>query len=300
MRHEGSIHIQSRRHGLLAFLRQKQWWYFEGLDPAQGLYFVFLALEGLPASYLSLKVIDYRNNRRWAQDHIGGFRAALGDQVDVTAEGQWGHVRFLGRAEESWAIDVQTPSVTVRCTQKPQAPVHHNRLLTRTLDYTIMQFVMNATSGTLRLDDKDYDFQGYGYCEHNWGVQPRHSTANWLHFWMPDLAGIVLNCIYDAGVPHHYTYLWRGGQESYLFSPAQFHFDPGALDATWRCRSPDLELQVQPLYTHHTRMQLPPVLPYINIDYYEQLLQVQGWLSVEGTRIQVDGVGKYDHNFNFW
>jgi hypothetical protein len=209
-------------------------------------------------------------------------------------------VRFHGRAEESWAIDVQTPGVTVRCTQKPQAPMHHNRLLTRDIDYTIMQFAMNMTSGTLTLEGKEYAFQGYGYCEHNWGVQPRHSTANWLHFWMPDLAGIVLSCYYDAGVPHHYTYLWRDRKESYLFSPAQFHFDPDASDSAWQCKSPDIELQIHPLYTHHTRMQLPPGLPYIDIDYYEQLLQVQGWMVDEGERVQIDGVGKYDHNFNFW
>jgi hypothetical protein len=43
---------------------------------------------------------------------------------------------------------VQTPGVTVHCTQKPQTPVHHNRLLTRNIDYTIMQFAMNMTSGT--------------------------------------------------------------------------------------------------------------------------------------------------------
>ncbi len=79
MRDEGSVHIPSRRHGLLAFLRQKQWWYFEGLDPAQSLYFVFLALEGLPSSYVSLKIIDYKNHRRWTQDYLGRFRAASGD-----------------------------------------------------------------------------------------------------------------------------------------------------------------------------------------------------------------------------
>ncbi len=297
---EGSIHIPSRRHGLFAFLRQKQWWYFEGLDPTLGLYFVFLALEGLPASYVSLKIIDYKNNRRWTEDHIGSFRAAPGDQVNVAAGGGWGHVRFRGCAEEGWEIDVQTPSVAARCAQKPQAAVHHNRLLTRDIDYTITQFVMNTTSGALTLEGQEYPFQGYGYCEHNWGVQPRQSTAHWLHFWMPQMAGVVLNCYYDAGVPHHYTYVWRDGKEAYLFSPAQFHFDPDALEATWQCRSSDLELQVKPLYTHHTRMQLPPVVPYINIDYYEQLLQVQGWMSVEGTRVQIDGVGKYDHNFNFW
>jgi len=45
---------------------------------------------------------------------------------------------------------------------------------------------------------------------------------------------------------------------------------------------------------------MPPLLSYINIDYYEQLLQVQGWSRVEGTRVEIDGIGKYDHNFNLW
>ncbi len=58
MQSEGSVHIDTRRHGRLAFLRHKQWWYFEGLDPERQLYFVLLALEGLPSSYVSLKAID--------------------------------------------------------------------------------------------------------------------------------------------------------------------------------------------------------------------------------------------------
>ena len=33
MRNEGYVQIDSRRVGFLAFLRHKQWWYFEGLDP---------------------------------------------------------------------------------------------------------------------------------------------------------------------------------------------------------------------------------------------------------------------------
>jgi len=129
-------------------------------------------LEGLPASYVSLKIIDYRNNRRWAEDHIGSFRAALGDQVNVAAEGEWGHVRYRGCAEDGWEIDVQTPSVAACCTQKPQAAVHHNRLLTRDNDYTIMQFVMNMTSGDLTLEGRKYPFRGHGYCEHNWVCSP--------------------------------------------------------------------------------------------------------------------------------
>ena len=300
MRTEGFIHVPTRRHGLLAWLRQKQWWSFEGLDPTHGLYFVFLALEGRPASYVSLKIIDYKNNRRWTEEHLGGFRALPGSQVDVAAGGTWGHLRFSGRAEDEWTIDVQTAGVTARCTQRPSAPVHRNRLLTRRIDYTITQFVMTATSGVLRLDGRDHQFQGYGYHEHNWGVQPRHSTAHWLHFWMPQMAGVVLNCFYDAGVPHHYTYLWREGNAAYLFSPAQFDFDPSATDAPWQIKSPDLDLQIAPLYTHRTRLQYPRLLPYVSIDYYEQLVQVRGLAVVQGSRVEIDAIGKYDHNFNRW
>ena len=47
-------------------------------------------------------------------------------------------------------------------------------------------------------------------------------------------------------------------------------------------------------------MRLPPILSYIAIDYYEQLVQVKGTVLVEGTRVEIDGIGKYDHNFNLW
>lgn len=300
MRNEGSVHVSSRRHGLLAWLRHKQWWSFEGLDPAQGLYFVFLALEGRPSSYVSLKVIDYKNDRRWTEDHLGRFRALPGERVDVAAEGRWGHLRFSGQAESEWEIDVHTAAMSAQCRQTPISPLHRNRLLTRRIDYTIQQFAMTATRGSLRLDGREVPFQGYGYHEHNWGVQPRHSTAHWLHFWMPDTAGVVLNCFYDAGVPHHYTHLWRQGQAAYLFSPAQFDFDPGALGAPWQVSSPDLDLQVMPLYAHRTRIQVPPLLPYVSIDYYELLAHVRGVALVHGDRIEIDGIGKYDHNFNWW
>lgn len=109
---------------------------------------------------------------------------------------------------------------------------------------------------------------------------------------------MVLNCSYNASVPHHYTSLWRQGQTSYLFSPAQFSFAPDALESPWQCQSPDLNLRVMPLYMHHTGMRLPPLLSYIAIDYYEQLVQVNGTATVEGTRIEIDSIGKYDHNFN--
>ncbi|MEW6400669.1 MAG: hypothetical protein AB1649_02655 [Chloroflexota bacterium] len=64
MRNEGYVKINTDRFGPLAFLRCKQWWSFEGLDPKQGLYFVFLTLQAFPTDYVSLKVIDYRTNRR--------------------------------------------------------------------------------------------------------------------------------------------------------------------------------------------------------------------------------------------
>lgn len=125
----------------MAGLRAKQWWYFEGLDPEQQLYFVFLALEAFPTSYVSLKLIDYRSGERWTEDHLGSFQAMPGDCVDVSAEGSWGHVRFRGQAEIGWQIDVQTPHVQAACMQQPRAGTHRNWLLTQHIDYTIQQFV---------------------------------------------------------------------------------------------------------------------------------------------------------------
>ncbi len=300
MRDEGCITINNRRFGLWARLRRKQWWSFEGLDPQQKLYFVFLALQAFPSDYVSLKVIDYQNNRRWTEEHLGHFQAAPGDAVKVLAEGKWGQFSFRGCAEEGWDIEVQTPHVTARCHQTPLAPVHRNWLLTQHLDYTIQQFIMNRTEGTLQFEGQSYPIVGYGYCEHNWGVQPRHSTAHWLHFWCPETAGVVLNCYYDAGVPHHYTYLWQQGQGQYLYSPAHFSFDPTRPDLPSQVRSPDLDLRLQPLVTHHSRMQIPPKAAYIDIDYFEQLLEVQGTAWVHGQAVPISGLGKLDHNWNRW
>lgn len=298
--HEGRVQVASRRHGLLAFLRRKQWWSFEGLDPERGLYFVFLALQGFPVDYVSLKIIDYRRGLRWEEDHMGPFEAVSGDRVDVVAQGRWGRVRFDGRADTGWQIDLQTPAVQAHLIQQPHAPLHFNRLLARRIDYSISQFVLNETQGTVHLGDAEYRFSGYGYHEHNWGVQPRHSTAHWLHFWAPDMAAVVLSCYYDTGVPHHYTCFWVQGGMHYLFSPAQFAFTSAELDAPWQVKSPDLDLQVAPLYTHHTRMKIPPFLAYIDIDYYELLVEVKGSAVVAGKRVAIDGIGKYDHNFNRW
>ncbi|MBI5034751.1 MAG: DUF2804 family protein [Chloroflexi bacterium] len=300
MHAEGSVRIDSRRHARLAFLRQKQWWSFERLDPERKLYFVLLALKGLPTSYVSLKAIDYEHDVRWEEDHLGSFHAAPGDAVNVTAEGKWGHLRFQGQADSGWQIEAQTPNLQLQCEQRCQAPVHTNRFLTRHIDYTITQFPMNTAQGNMQLKGQAIPFQGYGYCEHNWGVQPRHSCANWLHFWTPDTAGIVLDCHYDAGVPHHYTYLWHGGQWQYLFSPAQFFFVPEKIGQPWQIKSPDLDLIATPVYYHHTRMRMPPFFSYIDIDYYESLVNVEGKVTTKGNEIAIKGIGKFDHNFNLW
>jgi hypothetical protein len=300
MRDEGFISIDSRRFGLLAGLRCKQWWSFEGLDPQQKLYFVFLALQAFPSDYISLKVIDYQKNHRWTEDHLGGFSTAPGDKVYVNAEGKWGHLCFHGRAEDGWQIDIQATGISAQLTQEPQSPANRNWLLTQHIDYSIQQFVSTRAEGVLRLDGKDRSFSGYGYHEHAWGVQPRHSTAHWLHFWCPEMAGVVLNCHYDNGVAHHYTYLWHEGKEHYLFSPANFNFDPANPEVSWQVRSPDLELQIRPVAAHHNRMQIPPLLPYIDIDYYEQLLEVEGTAWVQGRQVTIQGMGKFDHNWNRW
>jgi hypothetical protein len=300
MEAEGSVHINARRHGILAFLRQKQWWYFEGLDPDRKLYYVLLALEGLPSSYVSLKVIDYGRHLRWEEDHLGSFRAAPGNAVNVSAQGKWGTLNFQGQVDLGWQIEVQTPAVQIQCQQTCVAPVHINHLLTRHIDYHIMQFPMDTVHGHVQLNGQGHPFNGYGYHEHNWGVQPRHSRANWLHFWGADLAGIALDCHYDAGVPHHYTYFWHQGQWRYLFSPVQFFFTPDQIDRAWQAKSPDLDLMVSPVYAHHTRMKIPPLLSYINIDYYEVLANVDGVVVLDGRRVDVKGIGKFDHNFNLW
>jgi hypothetical protein len=300
MKDEGFVAVDSRRYGLLAGLRKKQWWSFEGFDPEQRLYYVFLALQAFPTSYISLKLIDYHNNRRWTEDHLGSFQAEPGDAVHVKAEGKWGHLHFNGCAEQNWEIDILTPHVSAHCVQIPQAPAHRNWLQTQHLDYTIQQFVSNQVQGTIAINSREVPLNGYGYHEHNWGVQPRHSSAHWLHFWGPQMAGVVLNCYYDAGVPHHYTYLWQAGGSHTLYSPAHFSFDPGSPDAPHRVESPDLNLVLRPLAVHHTRMQMPPILAYINVDYYEQLLEVQGQAWLEGQPVDIQGFGKLDYNWNRW
>ncbi len=59
-------------------------------------------------------------------------------------------------------------------------------------------------------------------------------------------------------------------------------------------------LHIQPISGNHTRLRIPPLLAYIDVDYSEQLPEVQGMALVEGERVEIQGVGKLDHNWNQW
>jgi hypothetical protein len=85
-----------------------------------------------------------------------------------------------------------------------------------------------------------------------------------------------------------------------LHSPAQFTFAPAEPLAHWEVNSPDLSLYIQPIAGHHTRIHIPPGLAYVNVNYYEQLLHVQGTAWLHGTPVEIDGVGKLDFNWNRW
>lgn len=300
MQNEGHVKIDTSRFGIKGVLRKKEWWSFEGIDTEQKIYYVFLALKAFPSSYISIKIIDYKNNRRFTEDHMGSFIAEPGGRVKVSASGKWGYMRFSGSAEQGWIVDVSTAKVKAQCFHIPVAPVHVNHLLTQHIDYTINQFIKNEATGTINIEGSEYKLNGSGYHEHNWGVQPRHSTAHWLHFWGKDIAGVVLSCHYDAGVPHHYTCLWHDNKMSYLYSPAWFGFDPSQPDKPWSVKSPDIDLIITPVTGHHTRMGIPPLLEYIHIDYYEQLLEVKGTAVIKGEAVAIEGVGKLDHNWNRW
>ena len=300
MDNEGHVNINTSRFGIKGVLRKKQWWYFEGIDTEQRLYYVFLALQAFPASYVSIKIIDYQNNRRFTEDHMGSFISEPSSRVKVSASGKWGFMRFSGSAEQGWIIDVSTETVKAQCFHIPIAPLHTNHLLTQHIDYTINQFINNEATGTIKIEGSEYKLNGRGYHEHNWGVQPRHSTANWLHFWGKDIAGVALSCHYDAGVPHHYTCLWHDKKMNYLYSPVQFGFDPAHPQKPWTVKSPDIDLIITPIAGHHTRMEIPPLIEYLHIDYYEQLLELKGHAVIRGENVSIEGTGKLDHNWNRW
>ena len=119
-------------------------------------------------------------------------------------------MKFYGQAEDHWSIQVKTKDMEAEFIQRPLVPIHRIRLYTKHINYFITQFINNEMSGKLIIKDLHealkYQIKGYGYCEHNWGVQPGHSTTHWLHFWSPTIIGIVMDCRYDAGIAHNYNY----------------------------------------------------------------------------------------------
>lgn len=300
MNGEGSIKTDSRGRGACAFLRRKQWWSFEGFDPAKDIYFVFLAMKMFPMDFVSLTVIDVAKGHRIACEYMGEVKALSGNSVNVSARAKWGRVDFMGGAEEGWRIDVETDGIAAHVFQKSQSGMHRNNLLTNRIDYTILQSVHNETSGEISFLGNTIGIGGYGYYEHAWGIQARRSVANWLHFWSDAASGIVMDCSYDAGVPHHYTYLWTPEDSGYLFSPALFSFDPRKTEEKWAISSPDLRFDITPNHTHQTRKIIPPVISYFDIDYTEQLVRIKGEAVLNGKTVEINGLGKYDFNINKW
>ncbi|HOC91268.1 MAG TPA: DUF2804 family protein [bacterium] len=297
---EGFIPIKWRGRGSAALLRRKQWWSFEGMDEDRGVYFVFLAMQSFPSGYVSLTVINLKNGRRFVLERLTGVEARPGDSVDVSAQGKWGSLRFSGCAEDKWVIEIESDAIRAKVEHRQVSAMRRDRLLTKKIDYSILQSALNRMEGRVSFGGRDCDLSGYGYCEHAWGVQPRRSQANWLHFWSPAASGVVMDCLYDVAVPHNYSYVWLGSENRNIHSPAQFSFNAASPLATWKITSPDLELDVSPILAHRTIKRIPFVLPYIDIDYHELLVKAQGSVNIDGARIPIDGIGKYDYNDNKW
>jgi len=255
-------------------------------------------MKAFPTSYVSIKVLDYHNNQRWAEDYFTSFHAKPGNQTDIYAKGKWGSLKFFGSAETQWDIHVETKEVKADIIQKPLVPIHRNRLYTKKINYFITQFIKNEMSGNLAINNsKMLNIKGFGYSEHNWGIQPSHSTTHWLHFWAQNIAGIVMDCRYDTGLAHNYNFFWFNDNGFYLPAPSNFHYDPENPMKPFMIESPDLKIKAVPITSHFTRKKIWPIL---NIDYQEILLYVKGWVYYRGNEISIDGIGKIDHNFNKW
>jgi hypothetical protein len=297
---EGYIPIKWRGRGATAFLRRKQWWSFEGMDKDRGVYFVFLAMHSFPFGHVSLTAINLNDDRRVVVERLTGVDARPGDSVDVAAIGKWGKIHFFGCSEDKWIIEIESAALCAKVEQRQVSAMRRDRLLTEKIDYSILQSALNKMEGRVSFGEHDYDLSGYGYSEHAWGVQPRRSQANWMHFWSPEASGVVMDCLYDSALPHNYSYVWQGSENRNIHSPARFSFDAASPRASWKITSPDLHLDVSPIYAHRTIKKIPFVLPYIDIDYYELLVRVQGSVSIDGARIPINGIGKYDYNDNKW
>jgi hypothetical protein len=160
--------------------------------------------------------------------------------------------------------------------------------------------VRNDIEGTISFNGNEHNLSGYGYYEHAWGVQARLSVANWLHFWSPQVSGVVMDCHYDAGIPHNYTLIQMNSEQHYLHAPASFSFNPDTPKSTWNITSPDLNLTITPIHGHGIIKKIPPIFPYIDINYQELLVNIQGEAVINGETVPIAGTGKYDHNVNKW
>ncbi|MBN2155479.1 MAG: hypothetical protein JW776_05515 [Candidatus Lokiarchaeota archaeon] len=297
---EGFRTVPWKKHGLGARRRQKQWWYFEGLDPNKKIYYIFNAMKMRPTDYISLTAVNYSSGERWAVDKMTPVKAKRGNLMDISAKGEWGSFHFKGSGNEGWTVKINTKDIYAEISQNPKIPQHINRLYTKHINYWVTQFIRNEMQGKIKIktDSKsEFIIDGYGYCEHNWGVQPGHSTTNWLHFWSENVTGIVMDCRYDAGIPHAYNYFWHNDAGFYLPGQVHYSYHPDTSNEPFTVKGPGIDLICVPHYVHFTRKKIWPI---VNIDYQEILVEVKGTISKDGQAIPVNGVGKLDHNFNKW
>jgi hypothetical protein len=223
-----------------------------------------------------------------------------GDVMDVTAKGGWGSLHFGGSGNLGWKVTIDTKDLSAEISQKPQVPQHVNRLYTKYINYWITQFIRNEMQGSIKIkkgSQQEFKINGYGYCEHNWGVQPGHSTTNWLHFWAHNITGIVMDCRYDAGIPHAYNYFWYKDEGFYLSGPVHYTYHPDTANNQFSVKGPGIDLVCTPHYVHFTRKK---VLWLVNTDYQEVLVDIEGTVTKNGEKIPIKGIGKLDHNFNKW
>lgn len=297
---EGFRTVPWKKHGIPAKRRQKQWWYFEGLDVNKKIYYIFLAMKMRPTDYISLTVVNYGTNERWRVDKMTPVDAKEGNEMDVSAKGSWGSFQFEGSGNKGWKLSIDTNDIFAEITQMPQIPQHINRLYTKHINYWVTQFIRNDMQGSIKIkkgSKPEFKVRGYGYCEHNWGVQPGHSTTNWLHFWSEDITGIVMDCRYDAGIPHAYNYFWYKDSDFYLPGQVQYTYHPDTFDQPFNVKGPGIDLKCTPHYVHFTKKKIWPI---VNVDYQEILVDVEGLVTKDGEKIPVKGIGKLDHNFNKW
>ena len=143
--------------------------------------------------------------------------------MNLAAKERWGFVQLKGNASEKWIISIRTKQIKADFQQSPLIQLHYNRFYAQKIDYSITQHISNIMTGSMIITGNlEFDLEGYGYSEHNWGVQPKHLTAYWLHFWGSPFSGVIMDCRYDAGIPHRYTFIASPDTRFYL--PGQVFF----------------------------------------------------------------------------